>query len=106
MELEAELFHTSSFVRHWECAAIPRFDLLSTGCGAEGRLRMQLSDPPNFLTVSDFLKRYSISRTHFYREVNREAIPIIKIGRLTRIRIEDAEAWADALPVKGGKHAA
>ena len=61
---------------------------------------------PVFLTVETFLQRYRISRTQFYREVNRRAIPIVKIGRLTRIRVEDAEAWAAALPVRGGKNEA
>lgn len=61
---------------------------------------------PVFLTVTDFMERYCISRTHFYREVNRNAIPIVKVGRLTRIRVADAEVWADALPKRGGKNAA
>lgn len=55
-----------------------------------------------FLTVNDFMQRYGISRTQFYREVNRKAIPIVKIGRATRIRVRDADAWASRLPTKGG----
>lgn len=58
--------------------------------------------PAEFMTVNDFMKRFGISRTKFYREVNRNAIPIVKVGRLTRIRVSDANAWANALPTKGG----
>lgn len=60
-----------------------------------------INTQPKFLTVADFLARYRISRTHFYREVNRDAIPIVKVGRLTRIRVADAEAWAKKLPTLG-----
>lgn len=60
---------------------------------------------PELLTVGDFLSRYSISRSGFYREVNRGAIPLVKLGTATRIARADAEAWLASLPVKQGGEA-
>ena len=55
------------------------------------------------LTVQEFKDRYSISHSAFYREVAANRIHIKKIGRATRISIADAEAWAAALPTRGGE---
>ena len=49
------------------------------------------------ISIQDFCKAYCISRTQFYRIVEAKQIPIVKIGRLSRIRIEDAQTWADSL---------
>lgn len=57
---------------------------------------------PEMLTVTDFLGRYSISRTSFYREVAANRIRIRKFGSATRIAREDAEAWAASLPFSKG----
>tara|TARA_R110000765_G_scaffold63531_2_gene123404 strand:+ start:630 stop:818 length:189 start_codon:yes stop_codon:yes gene_type:complete len=54
------------------------------------------------LTVPDFLTRYSISRSEFYRQVNKGSIPLLKMGTASRIRREDAEAWAASLPKYAG----
>lgn len=54
------------------------------------------------LTVNDFMKKYSISRTQTYRLVNRGEIPLLKMGSASRIRREDAENWAANLPVFKG----
>lgn len=54
------------------------------------------------MTVGDFLSRYSISRTEFYRQVNANRIPLRKLGNASRIARADAEAWVAALPVKAG----
>ena len=59
-------------------------------------------DIPELMTVADFLARYSISRTQFYREASRGAIPLKKMGTATRIARTDAEAWADSLPISTG----
>lgn len=59
-------------------------------------------DLPELLTVADFLARYSISRTEFYREVNRNRIPLVKLGNATRVARADAEAWLASLPVRKG----
>lgn len=55
---------------------------------------------PTFITISDFCRDYAISRTQFYRIVNAKEIPLIKIGRMSRIRFEDAQNWAANLQEK------
>jgi len=50
------------------------------------------------LRIPEFLELYSISRTALYREVNAGRLLLTKIGNGSRITIEDAEAWATALP--------
>jgi excisionase family DNA binding protein len=52
---------------------------------------------PTFLTMADFCDLYRISRSTAYRQINAGLIPIIKVGRGTRIRTSDAEAWAASL---------
>lgn len=53
---------------------------------------------PDLMTVSDFLRRYSISRSEFYRQVSARRIRITKLGTATRISRSDAEAWVASLP--------
>jgi len=60
---------------------------------------------PELYTVADFLKRYSIGRTSFYREVNAGRLKIRKFGTASRVARIDAEAWAAALPVVTGEAA-
>ena len=62
-------------------------------------------DIPELMTVGEFLARYSISRTSFYREVAARRISIRKLGTATRIARTDAEAWANSLPVREGEAA-
>lgn len=57
------------------------------------------------LTVPDFLTQYAISRSEFYRQVNKGNIPLLKMGTASRIRREDAEAWAASLPTYQGEAA-
>lgn len=45
------------------------------------------------LTVEDFLERYSIGRTTFYREVAAGRLRLRKMGSASRVAREDAEAW-------------
>jgi hypothetical protein len=54
------------------------------------------------MTVGDFLSRYAISRTQFYREVAANRIRLTKLGTASRVGRDDAEAWRAALPVKYG----
>ena len=54
------------------------------------------------LTVAEFLTRYKISRSSFYREVNRGSIPLRKFGTASRVARADAEAWANSLPIREG----
>lgn len=49
------------------------------------------------IRVSDFCRRYSISRATFYRLVQRGELTIVKIGAASRIRSAEAEAWSAAL---------
>lgn len=49
------------------------------------------------LSIQDLCTRYSISRTTAYRERNAGKLPMVKVGRATRIRVADAEAWAASL---------
>lgn len=62
-------------------------------------------DLPELLTVADFLARYSIGKTSFYREVAANRIRIRKFGTATRIARADAEAWAASLPSREGEAA-
>lgn len=55
------------------------------------------------LTVAEFKDRYKISHSAFYREVAAQRISIKKIGRSTRIALEDADAWAARLPTRSGE---
>ena len=54
---------------------------------------------PELLRVEDFCSRYSISRPTFYRLASKgEGFPpLVKIGRSTRVRVADAQAWFDGL---------
>ena len=60
---------------------------------------------PELLTVADFLSRYSIGRTTFYREVAAKRLRLRKLGTATRIARADAEAWAESLPTRTGEAA-
>lgn len=55
-----------------------------------------------FYTVSEFLKSYAISRTEFYRQVNKGKIRLTKLGTASRIAKTDAQAWAASLPTYAG----
>lgn len=50
-----------------------------------------------FLTIADFCQRFRVSRSTLYRQVNSGALPILKIGRSTRIPATAARQWAQAL---------
>lgn len=52
---------------------------------------------PQLLSVNEFCEIYAISRTTFYRLVQRGDLTTCKIGSATRIRRCDADAWADSL---------
>jgi hypothetical protein len=47
--------------------------------------------------VSEFCKRYVISRASFYREIAADRLHIIKRGHTTLITRVEAERWFDAL---------
>jgi len=52
------------------------------------------------ITVADFCRQYAVSRTQFYRYVNDGIIPLIKLGRMSRVKVEDAETWLASLHKK------
>jgi predicted DNA-binding transcriptional regulator AlpA len=56
-----------------------------------------------FLTIREFLERYPMGRTSFYRLHNSGALPIVKFGRATRIAESDAIDWANSLPKHSGQ---
>lgn len=62
-----------------------------------------MTDTPELMTVADFLRRYSIGRTTFYREVAAGRITLRKLGIASRVARADAERWADSLPVREGR---
>jgi excisionase family DNA binding protein len=51
----------------------------------------------DLITIKDFCERFSVSRTTFYRQHAAGTLPVRKVGRATRIRVVDAEAWAAKL---------
>jgi len=57
------------------------------------------------MSVNDFLQRYAIGRTSFYREVAAGRLKIRKFGTATRVSRADAEAWMAALPIVTGEAA-
>lgn len=56
---------------------------------------------PEFMTLGEFAARFALSRPTIYRLVERGELRLVKIGRASRIRREDAEAWAARLPSVG-----
>jgi excisionase family DNA binding protein len=49
------------------------------------------------LSIPVFCQRYRVSRSLTYRLMGSGAIAAVKVGRLTRIRSEDAERWVSSL---------
>ncbi|MGD9664717.1 MAG: hypothetical protein AB7U34_05885 [Novosphingobium sp.] len=57
---------------------------------------------PELMTLADFRRRYSISNTQLYREVQAGRLRLRKMGAASRIARTDAEAWAASLPIREG----
>lgn len=55
-----------------------------------------------YLSINQFCHRFQCSRSHFYRLVKCGQITIVKMGRASRVSIEEAESWAESLPTLGG----
>ncbi|WP_199556398.1 helix-turn-helix domain-containing protein [Sandaracinobacteroides hominis] len=53
------------------------------------------------ITVQELAQEKRISIPTIYRLHARGEIPFVKIGRATRIRRSDVDAWAAGLPVTG-----
>lgn len=52
---------------------------------------------PLLLTVGQAADRLQISRSSIYREVGRGRLQVVKVGHLTRIRLQDLEAYVSGL---------
>jgi hypothetical protein len=57
---------------------------------------------PELMTLTEFRCRYSISNTQTYREIAAGRLRLRKLGTASRIAREDAEAWANNLPIREG----
>jgi hypothetical protein len=58
------------------------------------------------ISVKQFLRQYTISRTSFYNEVKKGNLRILKRGRRTLVAQADADAWVNAMQsnIVGGKN--
>lgn len=55
------------------------------------------------ITVPEFLRKYAISRTSFYKEVKEGRLCVVKRGRRTLITKQDSEVWLQSLErIQGG----
>lgn len=52
------------------------------------------------VNVNQALELLSLSRTEFYRQVNAGKIPLLKLGRASRVRLSDCENWIASLEQK------
>jgi excisionase family DNA binding protein len=51
----------------------------------------------HLLSLPDFCLEFKLSRSFAYRLLRDGTLTAVKVGRLTRIRREDAQAWAAKL---------
>ena len=51
--------------------------------------------------VNEALETLKLSRTEFYRQVNLGRIPLVKIGRASRVKQSDVQAFIETLSTKG-----
>jgi excisionase family DNA binding protein len=56
---------------------------------------------PQFLSIPEFCHEFKISRSYTFVLLRAGALKGIKVGKMTRIRRRDAQAWAAALPPAG-----
>ena len=61
-----------------------------------------MDNAPDLMTLAEFRRRYSISNTQTYREIAAGRLRLRKLGTASRIAREDAEAWANSLPIREG----
>tara|TARA_R100000789_G_scaffold74218_1_gene69822 strand:- start:133 stop:330 length:198 start_codon:yes stop_codon:yes gene_type:complete len=52
-------------------------------------------------TLDQFCADNGVSRAQAYLEHKSGKLPFTKLGRATRIKLEDEQAWRDSLPVVG-----
>lgn len=56
-------------------------------------------------SIADFCADNGCSRAFVYTEHRAGRLPFTKLGRATRIKLEDEQAWRDSLPVVTGEAA-
>lgn len=59
-----------------------------------------MAEPP-FLTIPEFCAEYRTSRSYTFVLLRERRLKGVKVGKMTRIRRKDAQAWAKALPPAG-----
>ncbi len=59
---------------------------------------------PVLLTIPQFLSKYSISRTAFYREINEKRLSIIKRGKRSLVDATVATKWVEELKAATAKN--
>jgi excisionase family DNA binding protein len=57
---------------------------------------------PQLLSIPDFCRENKVSRSKTFDMIRRKILKAVKVGRMTRVRREDAAAWRAALPPAGG----
>ena len=50
-----------------------------------------------FLTIREACDAFRVGRTTLYRIIKSGRLPVLKIGRATRIRVSDLERWVASL---------
>ena len=51
----------------------------------------------HLLSLPEFCREFKLSRSYAYRMLRDGTLKGVKVGKLTRIRRKDAEAWAATL---------
>lgn len=54
------------------------------------------------LTIPEVATALSLGRATLYVLIQRGELPVIKIGRATRLRASDVRAWADRQGIEAG----
>lgn len=54
--------------------------------------------PDGFMTIKEFEQVYKAGRSTIYNLAREGKLRIVKVGRVSRISIADARAWAASLP--------
>lgn len=56
---------------------------------------------PKLMTITQFQNAYGVSRSTIYRLAKTGDLPMVKIGRASRIKEEDAQRWLAGLSALG-----
>jgi excisionase family DNA binding protein len=50
------------------------------------------------LTIEEFCAKFGVGRTTAYREISAGRLKMVKVGKRSLVRIDDAEQWLAVLP--------